>query len=326
MVVSGQIRHAPEVLVTEPGMLVEEELARHTPLGQSICTIGVFDGVHLGHQTLIRQTIAEASARGCASAVIVFHPHPRTVLVPGATVALLTPIEDRVELIRRLGADIVAPVTFTQELSQLSAREFMALLQRRLHLTGLVVGPDFALGRGREGSIPVLEELGREMGYTVKTIAFTEHESARVSSTAVRDSLAQGDVASVARLLGRPFFMHGTVVHGAARGRQLGYPTANIQPNGGRALPADGIYATRVHVGDVVYNSATYVGTAPTFGEHERLVEVFLLDFEGDLYGKALMVEWVEKVREDRKFASPEALQEQMEKDITLAKTLLRRP
>ncbi|MBI2887157.1 MAG: bifunctional riboflavin kinase/FAD synthetase [Chloroflexi bacterium] len=306
-------------------MLVEEELARHTPSRNSICTIGVFDGVHMGHRVLIQAAIDEAKARGCGSCVIAFHPHPRTVLAPGAEVAVLTTIEERVELIRSLGVDIVAPLTFTRELSQLAAREFMALLQQRLLMVGLVVGPDFALGRGREGSIPVLRELGQEMGFTVKSIEFVDFGQQRVSSTVIRDALAVGDVSRVAALLGRPFFLHGLVVHGAARGRTLGYPTANIQPNGGHALPADGIYATRVHVGERVYDSATYVGTSPTFGAHERLVEVFLLDFQGDLYGNQLKVEWVDKVRDDHTFESAAELQRQMEQDIAQARKLLGR-
>ena len=306
-------------------MLAEEELARHTPSGRSFCTIGVFDGVHLGHRVLIEATKDEARARGGSSAIIVLHPHPRTVLVPGATVAVLTPIEDRLELIRALGVDLAVPLTFTRELSQLSAREFVALLQKHLHLAGLVVGPDFALGRGREGTIPVLEELGREMGFTVKAITFFEESSQRVSSTAVREALAQGDVAAAARLLGRPFFMHGAVVHGAARGHMLGYPTANIQSDGSRVLPADGIYATRVHVGDKTYGSATYVGTRPTFENGDRVVEVFLLDFDGDLYGIDLRVEWVDKVRDDQKFDNPEELTQQMAKDIARARAVLAR-
>ena len=306
-------------------MLAEEELARHTPSGRSFCTIGVFDGVHLGHRVLIEATRDEAKARGGSSAIIVLHPHPHTVLVPGATVAVLTPIEDRLELIRALGVDLAVPLTFTRELSQLSAREFVALLQKHLHLAGLVVGPDFALGRGREGTIPVLEELGREMGFTVKAITFFEESSQRVSSTAVREALAQGDVAAAARLLGRPFFMHGAVVHGAARGHMLGYPTANIQSDGSRVLPADGIYATRVHVGDKTYGSATYVGTRPTFENGDRVVEVFLLDFDGDLYGTDIRVEWVDKVRDDQKFDSPEELIQQMAKDIADARAVLAR-
>lgn len=306
-------------------MQAEEELAHHTPSGNSICTIGVFDGVHLGHRSLIQATIDEARARGCVSAVIALHPHPKTVLVPGSEVAVLTPIDDRVELIRELGVDVVVPLTFTKELSELSARQFIELLQKHLHMVGLVVGPDFALGRGREGSIPVLAEMGKEMGYTIKAITFLQEDSQRVSSTVVREALAQGDVAAVARLLGRPFFMHGDVVHGAARGHKLGYPTANIKSDGSRALPADGIYATRVHAGAKRYNAATYVGTRPTFENGDRVVEVFLLDFEGDLYGTDLRVEWVDKVRDDRKFNSADELVAQMSKDIEHARKMLAR-
>ena len=304
-------------------MLAEEELARHTPKGGSICTIGVFDGVHLGHRRLIQATIDEARARGALSCVIALHPHPRTVLVPGSEVAVLTPIDDRIELIRELRVDLPVPLTFTRELSQLSAGEFIDLLQKHLHMIGLVVGPDFALGQGREGSIPVLEEMGKEMGFTLRTISFVEEDSVRVSSTAIRKALEQGDAAAVSRLLGRPFFMHGTVLQGTGRGHQLGYPTANIKPDGNRALPADGIYATRVHVDGTTHDSATYVGTRPTFDNGDREVEVFLFDFDGDLYGRDLRVEWVDKVREDRKFNSAEELVAQMAKDIEHARILL---
>ena len=305
------------------GDMLVEELAEYTPPGRSICAIGVFDGVHLGHKALVDIIKAEAAARGCVSAAIVFHPHPRTVLVPGSAIALLTPLPERVDLLRGLGVELVLPLTFTRELSQLSAREFMGLLRQHLRLVGLVAGPDFALGRGREGTVPVLQELGRELGYTLSIIAPLEQGSQLISSTTVRQALAQGDVAAAADLLGRPFVTRGAVLEGAKRGRWLGYPTANIAPDPNLALPGDGIYATRVRLGTHTFNAVTYVGTRPTFQDEERLVEVFLLDYEGDLYGKDLRVEWVQQVREDHKFDSADALIEQMGRDVADARAVL---
>ncbi len=304
-------------------MSIADELARSVPNRPTVCTIGVFDGVHLGHRALIQATIDDARRRNAASAVIVLHPHPRSVLAPGPAVPLITPIEQRLALLREGGADIALPLTFTPELAALTPRAFTALLVEHLHMVALVVGPDFALGRDRAGSPEALAAIGRDLGFDVDIIPLVADTGAKISSTAVRDALAGGDVASVARMLGRSFETNGTVVHGHARGRLLGYPTANLVPPDGVALPADGIYATRVHSDGHVYDSATYLGTSPTFDGQERLVEVLLFDFDGDLYGEHLRVEWVDKVRGDRKFESAEALQQQMARDIDTAKLAL---
>ena len=306
-------------------MQVDLELARHTPDHESVITLGVFDGVHLGHQALIRRTIAEARARGLLSAVVVMHPHPRTVLSPGSSVLLITSLEERMRLIQRLGVDMVVPLTFTYEISQLTAREFMTLLRRHLKMAGLIAGPDFALGKGREGTSPILTALGAELGYEMTIIEPYHAQAQPISSTAVRQALAQGKVDEVTQLLGRRYVTRGTVRYGDKRGQWLGYPTANIAPESGMALPGDGIYATRAAVASHLYPSATYVGTRPTFDGKDRLVEVFLLDYEGDLYGQELAVEWVEMVREDRKFDSPDALKDQMALDIAQARGVLNR-
>jgi len=304
-------------------MSIADELARSVPHRPTVCTIGVFDGVHVGHRALILATIDDAHRRNAASAVIVLHPHPRSVLAPGPAVPVITPIQERLTLIRECGADMAIPLTFTRELAALTPRAFSALLVEHLHMIALVVGPDFALGRDRTGSPEALAAIGRELGFDVDIISLVADTGAKVSSTAVRDALAEGDVASVARMLGRSFETNGTVVHGQARGRLLGYPTANLIPPEGVALPADGIYATRVHTDGRVYDSATYLGASPTFDGQERLVEVLLFGFDGDLYGEDLRVEWVDKVRGDRKFDSAEALQQQMARDIDRAKLAL---
>jgi riboflavin kinase/FMN adenylyltransferase len=304
-------------------MLLEQELVQYRPSKRSVCTIGVLDGVHLGHQALIRRTIQEARARDCEAGALVLHPHPREVLVPGANVPLLTPLEERVSLLKALGLDFVLPVSFNLQLSRLSAREFMAALVQHLDLAGIVSGPDFAVGKGREGDVSALSRIGAELGYEMIVIDQLEDGTHKVSSSTIRSAIALGDVETAARLLGRPYVTRGQVVHGFARGRLLGYPTANLSVDGHLALPADGIYATRARAGTEVHASATYIGNQPTFDGSDRSLEVFLLDFDGDLYGSDLSIEWVSKVREDRKFDSPDALVQQMAKDVAHARAAL---
>ncbi len=303
-------------------MLLEQELAQYRPSKRSVCTIGVLDGVHLGHQALIRRTVLEARARDCEAGALVLHPHPREVLVPGANVPLLTPLEERVSLLTALGLDFVIPVSFTVEVSRLSARDFMAALVKHLDLAGIVCGPDFAVGKQREGDVTALSHIGAELGYEMIVIDQLEDGTHKVSSSTIRSAIALGDVETAARLLGRPYLTTGKVVHGFARGRLLGYPTANLSVDGHLALPADGIYATRARSAGV-HASATYIGNQPTFDGSDRSLEVFLLDFDGDLYGSDLSIEWVSKVREDRKFDSPDALVQQMAKDVAQARAAL---
>ncbi|MBM2827094.1 MAG: ribF [Dehalococcoidia bacterium] len=237
------------------------ELKKAAPEGDTLVTIGVFDGVHRGHQHLIKRLVASAKERGYSSGVITFHPNPVTVVRPGTKVAYLTDIEERIELIKALSVDFVAPVTFTPELSQLTAREFVSLLMEHLHLRGLVVGDDFALGRGREGTIQVLTGLGQDMGFTVDVVAQHDIEGQRVTSSAIRAALAEGDIATVSAFLGHPYTIKGVVVPGAERGRVLGFPTANLSVWEEKGIPGDGIYATKIHVNSSFCNSATYVGT-----------------------------------------------------------------
>jgi len=304
-------------------MSLHAELTRHATGRATVCTLGVFDGVHAGHRALIQATMDQAARQGAASAVLVLYPHPRSALSPTNTVPVITPLDERLALIRACGVDAAIPVTFDRDLSNLTPWEFAGELVRSLHMTGLVIGADFALGRNRSGDAAALQEIGAQLGFTVTVIPLVADTEAKVSSTAVRTALAEGDVAGAARMLDRRLMTRGTVIHGQQRGRQLGYPTANIRPEHDRALPADGIYATRTHVGDRVYWSATYIGTSPTFDGQQRFIEVLLFDFNGDLYDEEIGVEWVDKVRGDQKFASAEALQQQMALDIAIAKGML---
>lgn len=304
-------------------MPIEEELARVSPQGETVLSIGVFDGVHLGHRHLIQRVIERARQEGLLSGVVTFYPHPVAVLRPQTNVSYLNSLEERLELIRSVGVNVVIPVTFTPALSQLTAREFVQLLKRYLKMKGLVVGPDFALGRGREGTAAVLEAMGGEMGFSLEVVSPVTQSQEVVSSTAVRDSIARGDMAKAARLLGRPFSLSGTVIRGVGRGQTLGFPTANLKVDAQRALPPDGVYVTRAYVEGTPHQAVTNIGVRPTFDEPGRTVEVFMLDFEGDLYGRHLKIDLLERLRGEMRFSGAEELKAQIAKDVVQARRVL---
>lgn len=290
-------------------LLSREELLRNAPGRPCAITIGVFDGVHLGHRHLIDELIACAARRRLASAVVTLHPDPVQVLRPNLRPAYLTSLEERVELLRATGVDAVAPLTFTSEVAELSARDFVAMLHETLDMRFVLMGPDHAFGRGREGTPARLSEIGEEIGFDVETLPQPlEGTSGAVSSTAVRRALAGGEMEVAATLLGRPFSVRGPVVRGNERGRTIGYPTANIAVTPDRALPAFGVYVTLARVGGRAYQSATNIGVNPTFGDERPSIETYLLDFEGDLYGRELTVEVLHRLRGEEKFASVDAL------------------
>ncbi|MBI4201228.1 MAG: bifunctional riboflavin kinase/FAD synthetase [Chloroflexi bacterium] len=305
-------------------LALEDELARAAAPGDAYLSIGVFDGVHSGHRHLLALLKREAARADCIPAVVTFRNHPRAVLNPGLAISSLTTLEERICLLREIGVEVVVPVTFTQEVSLLAASQFVALLQGHMRMRGLVVGPDFALGHNREGTPEVLRALGTNMGFTVTVADAYTRAGSRVSSSAIRNALAQGEVATASRLLGRHYALTGEVVHGAGRGgRMLGYPTANLAVDNYMALPADSIYATWAYVDGRRYQAATSIGVRPTFGAGERTIEAFLLDFHGDLYGKRLRLEFVKRLRDETRFDSAEALRRQMEADVEETRRVL---
>ncbi len=301
----------------------QSEIEAVQPQKETFFTIGVFDGVHVGHQTLISRMTALAEENDCQSGVITFHPNPVAVLRPGASIKYLTDIKERVRLIHSLDVDIVVPVIFTLELSQVRARDFVALLKEKLKIKGLVIGFDFAMGHNREGTPEFLTNLGHEMGFSVDIVDHKDVAGTRVSSTAIRAAIAEGDLSTANKFLGRYYTTTGIVVYGDGRGQALGFPTANMSISDELAIPADGIYATRVRHNDKLYSAATYIGTSPTFEGKERTVEAYLLDFEGTIYGEEIVVEWIDRVREDKAFGTPAELQAQMEKDVVKAREIL---
>lgn len=304
-------------------MLIEKELAETAPQRETALAIGVFDGVHLGHQHLIEKLKQKATSENLLSGVVTFRNHPRLVLSPETNLTYLTSLSERIRLLRSLGVELIVTVSFTPELAQLRAREFVALLGRYLKMHTLVIGPDFALGRGREGNGPNLQALGEELNFSVDVVPPRVWQGEVVSSTAIRQALTQGDMGKASELLGRRFRLAGQVVKGAERGKILGFPTANIVPDLEQALPADGVYATLALLGQKVYRSVTNIGVRPTFDGGQRLVEVHLLDFEGDeLYGQGLEIELVERLRGEIRFASAEELKAQIMSDVERTRAL----
>lgn len=298
--------------------LARRELSRIAPGRPSAVTIGVFDGVHRGHQHLVAHLIESARASGLATVAVTFNPHPRAVLRPGTAITYLTSLEERVELLQGLGLDAVAVLSFTSELSQLSAEDFLRLLADDLKMRLLVVGPDFALGRGRAGTPDVARTIGERAGFRVEVAPLLAEGGAKVGSSAVREALSVGDVDLVARLLGRPFSLRGPVVTGDKRGRELGFPTANIGVGLDHALPAYGIYVSRAYVRETAYLACTSIGVRPTFEPDARAtVETFILDFEEEIYGEEIRIDLLHRLRGELKFDSAEELVERMHEDIS---------
>jgi riboflavin kinase/FMN adenylyltransferase len=304
-------------------VLVEEELARYSPAKDMLLTVGVFDGVHRGHKYLISKLREQARRKGLLSGVVTFRQHPEELLPPGADLPFLTDVEERARLLGDEGVDTIVVLSFTVELARLGATEFVGLLQRYLRMRGLVIGADFALGRGREGDTETLRRLGREMGFGVSVVSPLVLNGEAVSSTAVRKALLGGDMKKVRELVGRRFSLRGEVVAGAGRGVGLGFPTANLNVGPEQALPPDGVYAGWAHVDGRAYQAMVNIGQCPTFGGCRRTVEAYLVDYRGDLYGRELRIDFAARLRDEKKFESVEELKEQITEDFRQGRALL---
>ncbi len=287
-------------------------------------TIGSFDGVHLGHQRLLSEFVAEAREADAPAVVITFYPHPAEVLGKVHEPFYLSTPEEKAALMAELGVDVVVTHPFNRDVARLSAEEFMERLRRHLGLRRLWVGYDFALGRNREGDIPTLRQIGERMGYTLVVFPPYAVEGEIVSSSRIRRALADGDVEKAARLLGRLYAVPGEVVRGDGRGRGLGFPTANLAVWEKRMVPASGVYAAFARAGDKVYPAVVNIGVRPTFEERAApRIEAHLIGYSGNLYGEKLALEFVKRLRAERKFPSAEALRAQIERDVAQAKEIL---
>jgi riboflavin kinase/FMN adenylyltransferase len=289
----------------------------------SALSIGVFDGVHIGHRYLIDKLMESARSRGFLGGVVTFDAHPDNVLAPQRDIRYLTTIEEKLTLLGEVGLDLTVVLAFTGELAQTPARDFILSLMHRLRMRELWIGPDFALGRDRQGDAAYLRTLGHELGFRLEALQPLLHEGEAISSTNIRGLLREGRLTEASHLLGRYPTLKGKVVSGARRGQNLGFPTANLAVDREMMIPANGIYAVRVRRGTANHQGVVNIGVRPTFEDHgERIVEAHILDFTGDLYGQILEIEFVGRLRSEKRFESAQELIAQMNKDIAHTRRL----
>lgn len=295
-------------------------------LQNSWLTIGVFDGVHRGHQEILSNLTAGAHQNGAPAVVLTFWPHPAVVLGKRHDLKCLTTPEERANLLGDLGVDAVITQPFTPDFANLSAFDFMRRVSHRLGLRSLWIGYDFALGRNREGDLERLTEIGQELGYDVQTIGPVKNGEDVLSSSLIRQRIRSGEVAHAAENLGRFYNLSGPVIHGDGRGRKINIPTANIDYPRDKVIPVNGVYATWAWVGGQRYPAASNIGINPTFTPDKQTpnVEAHLLDFDRDLYGQEVKLEFVEYLREELRFDSVEALLEQIHADIGKTREILK--
>ncbi len=299
---------------------LEKELSGLTPTKETLVSIGVFDGLHAGHQTLLRELVAQARAKKLLSAVVTFKRHPMALLEPGETIPSLTSLTERIRLIKSTGVDIVVTLTFSKELADLGAQPFVLLLQHYLKMKGMILGWDFALGHHREGSLETLHDLGTKLGFSTEVLGPIKYGEAIISSTEIRKALADGDIARANAMLGRCFSLEGRVIEGEGRGTRLGFPTANLDLDPVQALPLDGVYAAKTIVEGTSYLAAVFIGRRPTFDGVERILEVHVIDFKGDLYRRDFKIDIIARIRGEQKFNDAESLIAQIEKDIQIVR------
>ncbi len=304
-------------------MQVIDDLSKANLNGHSCVTVGSYDGVHVGHQHLLRRMKEAADQVGYLTSLVTFYPRPQAVLAPHLPVRYLTMPAEKITLLAGLGLDLTAILPFTRETARTPAAEFIEGLVIHLKMRQLWVGPDFTLGRNREGDIPTLRRLGQAMSFDVQVVEPFIRDSEVVSSTRIRHLLAMGEIRQATALLGRYPALTGQVVQGAQRGRLLGFPTANLSVSPERVIPADGVYACFVWVNGERRPAVTNVGVRPSFAGAERTVETHLLNFSGDLYGLDLKPEFVERLRPEKRFENLDDLIRQIRADSVQAAELL---
>ena len=292
--------------------------------GRCVTTIGVFDGVHRGHRVILNRMVERARETGLPSLVLTFDPHPSEVVRPGSHPAMLTSARRKAELLEALGIDVLCALPFTLEFSRLAPAEFVhEILVEHLHAAAVVVGENFRFGHRAAGDVPLLRELGGRFGFATEGVQIVGADDTAYSSTFIRSCIDAGDVAEAARALGRSHRLEGIVVRGDMRGRELGYPTANLQTLPHAAVPADGVYAGRLVHGEQALPAAISIGTNPTFEGRERRVEAYVLDYDGDLYGEHVAVDFSARLRGMERFEDIAALQAQMAQDVALTRRLV---
>jgi riboflavin kinase/FMN adenylyltransferase len=289
-------------------------------LEPAVVALGMFDGVHLGHRALIARSLEEAKRLHAIPVVYTFSNHPLEVL--GGSVRLLSGIRERNMLLRSLGAEAVESVPFTREMAQLSTESFIDLLFERWDVRGLVVGYNYTCGDRGTGTPETLREIGKRRGFSVSVVEPVLLEGEPVSSTRIREAVERGDVSLAERLLKRRYTLTGTIVQNKRIGRRIGFPTANIEADTRRAIPADGVYATFAFVGGAAYRAVTNIGTNPSVLGEKLTIETHLIDFNADIYGQQLTIAFRKRLRGEAMFDSLDALKEQIRLDVEETKTL----
>ncbi len=295
------------------------------PGSRKVCVaIGVFDGVHLGHQQVIRHTIADAQQHEGISVAITFDCHPNAVVAPDKNPPLIYPLSKKIKVIESLGIETALLIHFDKNVSQIPAEDFIRNLARDFkNIQSICVGANFTFGFKRQGNVELLKKLGAELGFIVHGLAAISLDNERVSSTRVRNAIQRGALDDASQMLGRAYSLVGKIVEGDKLGRKLGFPTANLDSTG-LILPPNGVYAIHVEVDGKLHRAALNIGYRPTLQNStpQLRVEAHLLDFSGDLYRKEMEITFVGKLRDEQKFSSPEALQQQIGKDIAAARKL----
>ena len=287
-------------------------------------TIGNFDGVHLGHREIFRRVRELARAQGGVSVVVTFSPHPLQVVSPGTGLKLITTSEEKRKLIEESGIDYLLEIPFDRAFAATPAREFVErVLVGAIGIESLVIGYDYAFGRGREGNVNLLRELGERYSFRVEVLEPIAGGGVVYSSTAVRNMVQEGDVKGVVSVLGRHYEVTGTVVHGHRRGHDLGFPTANLE-TAKELIPAPGVYAVKVRVGEQYLDGACNIGYNPTFGNESISLEVHLLDFDGDIYGRRVTLVFIERLRGEMRFNGVEELKEAIAADVARCRSILK--
>jgi riboflavin kinase / FMN adenylyltransferase len=300
-----------------------DNAAIHRP---TVLTLGVFDGLHLGHQLIMRTVVERAHAVGAVPTVITFDPHPRAVLHPESSPPLLQTLDQKVEAFGVLGIQQTIVIRFTEEFSLMPAQTFLRdTVKERLQAKEVYLGRGFAFGHNREGNIELLRRVSQELGFVADEVPEVRFRGQRVSSSRMRQLLAEGKVNLARRMLGRPYGVEGRVERGAERGHELGFPTANLHPQN-RVIPKNGVYVTGTLIEGIWRRSVTNVGVRPTFGtEAEPSVETFVINWSGDLYGDVVRIRFLYRLRDEKRFGSVEELKTQIRRDVRRAENYFER-
>lgn len=294
----------------------------------TVLTVGTFDGVHAGHKVLINSVLSIAEEKDARSVIVTFDPHPREIISPGDSgIKLLSTLDERRELLEDLGIDEMVVVPFDRDFSLLTSEEFVKeVIWEKIGVSHFIIGYDHQFGRNREGTIETVQRLGRELGFTAGIVSKQEVGNKTVSSTAIRNAIQrEGNMKQAASFLERYYLLNGTVVHGDKRGHKIGYPTANIQTeHNNKVVPKNGVYAVWVRIEGEYHGAMLNIGVRPTFNGEETRIEAFIFDFEGDLYGKPIQVQFSERIRDEVAFSSVDELKGQLDEDQITAKRILK--